>query len=287
MTREAPFVSVVVVTFGRLDSLLDTLNDLSRQDYPGYDITVVDQNPTTFREVAELAAQSNGLIRIPRLDQPNMCAARNVGIDKTQGEIVLYVDDDIRSGGHLIREHAAAYVAADIGGVGGWIEADRPDKVWKPSETSVRRPIGCNMSFRREVLKRVGGFDTHIAGPASFGDEVDIAYRIRKAGYRIAVAPKAILAHLAVPSGGCRPEDGRPREYWRSYIRNQVLVYLKTHSLPYRMALPFWLVRFGRTVQQLSGGLLKQDEFAQAASEGVTAYNQSRRVRSYLANSGD
>jgi hypothetical protein len=141
------------------------------------------------------------------------------------------------------------------------------------------------MSFRREVLERVGGFDTHIAGPASFGDEVEIAYRIRKAGYRIAVAQKAVLTHLAVPSGGCRPEDGRPREYWRSYIRNQVLVYLKTHSLLYRMALPFWLVRFGRTVQQLSGGLLKQDEFAQAASEGVTAYNQSRRVRSYLAKS--
>jgi hypothetical protein len=37
-------------------------------------------------------------------------------------------------------------------------------------------------------------------------------------------------------------------------------------------------------VQQLSGGILERDEFAEAASEGVTAYHQSRRVRGYLAN---
>ena len=287
MNPGLPHVSVVVVTVGRLDCLIDTLNDLTFQDYPCYDITVVDQNPTTFREVADLAEQSDGKIRILRLDQPNMCAARNLGIDKTDGKIVLFADDDIRCGPHLVREHAAAFLAAEIGGVGGWIEAERPDKLWKPTETSVRRPIGCNMSFRREVLEQVGGFDTHIAGPAAFGDEVDIAYRIRNAGYRIAVAPKAILTHLAVPSGGCRAEDGRPREYWRSYVRNQVLVYLKTHSLLYRMALAFWLIRFGNTVQQLSGGILERDDFARAASEGVTAYHQSRRVRSYLANDSE
>ena len=287
MSAEWPFVSVVVVTVGRLDCLLDTLNDLAGQDYPLYDVTVVDQNPVTFREFAELAAQSNGVIRIVRLEQPNMCAARNLGIDRTQGEIVLFVDDDIRCGAQLIREHAAAFRAADIGGAGGWIEAERPDKVWKPAETSVRRPIGCNMSFRREVLERVGGFDTHIAGPAAFGDEVDIAHRVRRAGYRIAVAPKAVLKHLAVPSGGCRPEDGRPREYWRSYVRNQVLVFLKTHSLPYRMALAFWLVRFWRTAHQLSGGTLERDEFARAAREGVSAYHESRGVGGYLGKKGD
>lgn len=68
----------------------------------------------------------------------------------------------------------------------------------------VMTPRGCNMSFRREALERVGGFDTAIAGPRR--DETDLALRLLAArpDAEIWFNPKARLVHLMAPTGGVR-----------------------------------------------------------------------------------
>lgn len=62
---------------------------------------------------------------------------------------------------------------------------------------------GCNMSFRREWLYRVGGFDESFYG-AAIGEEAELCHRVRKAGGRIGYAPQAGILHLVNPTGGCR-----------------------------------------------------------------------------------
>ena len=62
---------------------------------------------------------------------------------------------------------------------------------------------GCNMSFKRHVLDRVGGFDTRYVGNA-YREESDICMRVRRAGFAVRFAPAAKLVHLEAPAGGCR-----------------------------------------------------------------------------------
>ena len=68
----------------------------------------------------------------------------------------------------------------------------------------VMTPRGCNMSFRREALEAVGGFDTAIAGPRR--DETDLALRLLGAipNAEIWFNPKARLVHLMAATGGVR-----------------------------------------------------------------------------------
>jgi len=73
----------------------------------------------------------------------------------------------------------------------------------------VMTPRGCNMSFRREALLAVGGFDERFAGPRR--DESDLALRLAAAfpEAEIRYNPRARLLHLMSPTGGCRATPGR------------------------------------------------------------------------------
>ena len=68
----------------------------------------------------------------------------------------------------------------------------------------VMTPRGCNMSFRREALEIVRGFDTAIEGPRR--DETDLALRILRElpEGEIWFNPKARVVHLMAPTGGVR-----------------------------------------------------------------------------------
>jgi len=75
----------------------------------------------------------------------------------------------------------------------------------------VMTPRGCNMSFRRDVLQQVGGFDPAWIGPRR--DETDLALRIASTlpDAEIWFNPLARLVHWMTPSGGCRSGNARER----------------------------------------------------------------------------
>lgn len=56
---------------------------------------------------------------------------------------------------------------------------------------------GNNMAFRRDVFQELGDFDTRLGRgvPTESGEEVDLYYRILKAGHKIIYDPTAIVRH--------------------------------------------------------------------------------------------
>jgi GT2 family glycosyltransferase len=188
-----------------------------------------------------LAADFGGRLRMLHLRPPDTLAARNVGVRAAKGEIVLYVDDDIRCEKDFIAQHAAKYDNPEIGGVGGWIEAPSAKDPWKPEAPFVDSPFGCNMSFRREVLEQVGGFDLRFHSVPSYGEERELAHRIREAGYSIASATAALVFHHVTPDGGQRRRESQ--DYWKAYAANFVLLFRRTKPLPQQLLFPFWLLK--------------------------------------------
>ena len=54
------------------------------------------------------------------------------------------------------------------------------------------------MSFRREVLKEIGGFDLNYTG-SNVLEETDLSVRVKKASYKILFNPAMKVIHTAAP----------------------------------------------------------------------------------------
>ena len=277
-----PCVSVVIVTFEREECLLRTLEDLLVQTYPSYNITVVDQNEQPLESVGKLAATADDRLRILHLRPPDVLIARNLGIRAANGEIVLYVDDDVRCGKDFIAEHVVRYNAPQVGGVAGWIDARASKDQSKPTQPYVESAVGCNMSYRRTVLRQVGGWDLRFHSVPSYGEERELGHRIRRAGYVIATAPKACVFHDLSPTGGQRLRD--PQKYWRAYTSNFVLLFRKTRPWVQQMLLPGWLLKLRYTVWRFSGGAASESTFWGGVVEGLWHARRSRGRTDFLAS---
>ena len=64
---------------------------------------------------------------------------------------------------------------------------------------------GCNMSFRREWIIKINGFDENFYGIA-VGEEPEFCHRLTTAGGRIRYAPETELFHRFESSGGSRDQ---------------------------------------------------------------------------------
>jgi glycosyltransferase involved in cell wall biosynthesis len=93
-----PLVSVVVPsTFERVELLERCVASLVAQDYPSFEVVVVDNRPDGSVERAEFYRRLRADDRVDVVTQarPGSSAARNRGVEAVTGEIVAFTDDDV------------------------------------------------------------------------------------------------------------------------------------------------------------------------------------------------
>ena len=245
-----PFCSVIVPTYQREQVLCDTIAYLLDLSYPHYELIVVDQTPLHEPQTEQFLQQVAQRIRYIQIDQVGMCHARNVGIEAAKGDIILFCDDDIIPTPDLLTHHVRHYRDPAVGGVtgpGGY-QPDGPLSIVRGGETP-RHPLpttvveaeggaqGCNMSFRKQILVQIGGFDEGFISQAR-REETDASLRIRALGYRILFDPQASIEHLAFPSGGGRALINQEKLYCFGLFHNQAYYFGKHFPLWH---LPFFL----------------------------------------------
>ena len=212
--------SVIVITLNRPDYVRRCLECLESQVPHPDQIIVVDssKDDVTTKVVAEFPGvlylrNDNGFGR--------MTTSRNIALKHATGEIIAFVDDDAFAHAGWLAGLLAAYTSPEIGAVGGRALNNNPgeetqgiDRIGKltpygslegyfaadPGKTiSVDHIIGCNMSFRREVLARLGGFREDFPGISGVCEDSDMSLRVRKLGYTILFTPAAVLDHVGAP----------------------------------------------------------------------------------------
>lgn len=96
-------LSVIIPTYRRFGPLLETLEDLAAQSWDtqtisSVEIIIADQNPEWPEEFQEqkstFTTQDN--ICWMTLETPGVVNARNSAVEKSTGEILLFLDDDVR-----------------------------------------------------------------------------------------------------------------------------------------------------------------------------------------------
>jgi GT2 family glycosyltransferase len=84
---------------------------------------------------------------------------------------------------------------------------------------------GANMSYRKGVIERVGGFDENFFAVAS-GEDAEFCHRLKKHNALMRYSPAASLIHLAEATGGCR-DIARPEKRIPAEVRNAVYFWRK------------------------------------------------------------
>jgi GT2 family glycosyltransferase len=258
---DLPLISVVIPTYGREEPLKDSIVDALKQDYPHYEILVIDQTAQHKPEIQAFLEEqaAGGKIQWHRLNWASLPGARNYAARRAKGEVILFIDDDVLMEPGFLATHAKNYINnPEIGAVAGRVfdrmklgdsggeleidflppEAMDPGIAWyhidlvhtiKPQQVLTAR--GCNMSFRREIFIKHGlHFDERFRGSA-VREESDFCLRLRQTGYKIWYDPDAYLIHLGEETGGCHDISMRSLKYQITFYHNHFLMGLKNLNL--------------------------------------------------------
>ena len=91
--NEFPFFSIVMPTYNRAGLIIDSIKTAIAQDYPNFEIIVVDDGSTDNTEEVVLALQ-NPKIRYHKKLNEERAAARNKGAELAKGDYVTFFDSD-------------------------------------------------------------------------------------------------------------------------------------------------------------------------------------------------
>lgn len=230
---DTPSVAIIIATYNREDILIDAVADAMALPYPHLEVVVVDQTGQHADPVHRQLAEWNdaGRVRWLCVEQPGLTHARNVGLQATPADVVIFVDDDVRiPNPAFVQEHVAGLLRTGTAAVAGRVlEPDKPPFVVRSRVghlgyfgsrepgfgTSFSGPAdsvrGCNMAFWRHILMDIGGFDERYTKSA-FREDTDISFRLKKAGHRLWFSAEAWLYHLSAPTGGTRDASIRVDE---------------------------------------------------------------------------
>jgi GT2 family glycosyltransferase len=247
-------VSVVIPTYNRHEDLQKCLNSLFNLKVKPHEVIVVDSDSADGTE----KLRDHFPIRFVSIHERNRQRALNLGFSIATGDVVAFLDDDVVVCEEWMKYLIEPYANDDVGGAGGRvipygtsssfyvkISQKNVGKIFNnglvvgnfdlPSQNSIEVDslIGCNMSFRRELLQKVHGFDENYRG-TGFRDDTDLCVRIRRLGRKLIYHPKALVWHKF---RGKRV--GSEWAYW--YFRNHTYFYFKNIFIGSELGFPLAL----------------------------------------------
>jgi glycosyltransferase involved in cell wall biosynthesis len=224
-----PTVSVIVPTRNRSAALADLLAGLAVQVYPAarMEVLVVDNDSSDETEavVKEAMASLPFSLRYHRKQNDGPASSRNRGAEMATGDILAFTDSDCIPSAGWIRKAVAEFVEG-VGLVCGPIEpfdAKPDDDFFTHQIHEVNREDGlyptANVFYRRDVFMSLGMFDETMReyswGQPVGGDDTEMGWRVRRAGYRSAFANGAVVFHQATAVS--------PRAYLLSSLAARIL----------------------------------------------------------------
>jgi len=220
----APTLTVAICSkdhWNWVERLLASLEPL-RGEEP-FEVLVVDNASSDDRTRAVCATRD--WVRYVREPLVGLDFARNRAIREATGEVVAFLDDDVVVDRDWLRGMSRAWAEnPDAGCVtglvlpmaleteaqvlfelrGGFRRGFRPMRYGRKRHRDRHHPAGsgrfgagANMSVRRELVLRLGGFDEALdtGRPLPGGGDLDIFYRVLRAGSVLIYEPQAAVYH--------------------------------------------------------------------------------------------
>lgn len=209
-------LSVVIPTYKRPQSLLHVLGALTQQAvlYDAYEVIVVSDGAD--RDTAAHLRTLTTPLQLRFIEQPHagVATARNRGVDAAEGELIVFLDDDVIPSSNLLAAHIAMHAqhgpcAAVFGPLHtptdvmlqpwvAWEQAQLMDKYDRLlTGELISNPhlfYTGNASLRREHFIEIGGFDVAI----NRAEDLELAYRLATNGLSFYFCPAAVGTHYPI-----------------------------------------------------------------------------------------
>lgn len=189
-------VSVIVPTFNSEMSIRRLLESIKRQTYKNIETIVVDQS--SYDKTTKIAREYDAIVLSlppPKFYSPPT-KSRNFGAKHSRGELLFHIDSDME----LTLEVVEECVKHCKDGADTVIihEIDVGENFWARC-ISFRRSCHVNdpyleapRFFTRRCFESVGGYDETL----SFGEDLDMHYRVKHAGNKVLYVNSRIIHHL-------------------------------------------------------------------------------------------
>jgi len=252
MGRLALTIDIVIPTSGHYDLTRNCLAHLARQTRPH---TVIVSDNGDSEETAEGIGREWPAVRLLRsAERLSFAAACNRGADAGDGEVVVLLNNDVycrpdwleRLIAPLQDEPRTGSVACllvqpgeqTIDSVGLCADstlAGFPRLAGLPVARAgdprprLAGPAGAAAAYRRTAWSQVGGLDEAIF---AYAEDLDLALRLRSAGWSASAAPEAVGMHLGSATHGHRTAwQRRHAGFARGYLLRRYGVLRSRHAI--------------------------------------------------------
>ena len=208
-------ISILICTRNRASQLRDTLRSVRQTSIPDHlapELVVVDNGSTDDTDEA-IQAVSTEDIPLRRVVEPTpgVARARNTAIQNAAGEILLWLDDDVRVPTDWLHCMTRPILESEVDAVAGTVEfPSHLERAWmrpfhrtalaSTESIDLEAPeniISANMAFDRAVLADVPGFDPELGPGSRVGalEDTLFSWQLRDAGYQIGRVTETAVEH--------------------------------------------------------------------------------------------
>ncbi|MFI5251635.1 MAG: glycosyltransferase [Bacteroidota bacterium] len=208
MPEEPIEFSIIVPTYNRLPSLKRALESLFRQDFPSFEIIIV--NDGSSESTAEYLTALAGEHKLTYLHQQNKgpALARNLGIGAARGKYIAFIDDDCIAPPNWLSWYHKRFNETGASGIGGSSRTGDPSTLFavandlivnffkenlnNRAENQTPFLTSNNAAYTKSCLDHVGGFHKDFKRGA---EERDLNFRLAAAGEKLLYEPAIVIEH--------------------------------------------------------------------------------------------
>ncbi|MGK7938551.1 MAG: glycosyltransferase family 2 protein [Crocosphaera sp.] len=249
------FISIVIPTYNRQPILEKCLRALEKQQFTdekikGYEVVLVDDgsNDRTLEWLDENKPYFPHVCAFPQ-NHLGPAAARNLGVEKAKGDIIIFIDSDLVVTETFLQSHANKLVEGEkklgsdrlftYGAVINTCNFEHPTlEPYKITDFSAAYFATGNVAIARKWLEKAGLFD--ISFQLYGWEDLELGVRLKKLGLTLIKCPQAVGYHWHPPFNLAQIPNLIDKEIQRG--RMGVLFYQKHPTFEVRLMIQMTLL---------------------------------------------
>lgn len=219
-------ISIIIPVYNASATILPLLEALKKQTLKKFEVVCIDDG-STDNSLQKIKSFKGLKIRLFSQENKGPAFARNLGAQKARGDVIVFIDSDCIPKNNWL-EKMTTPLEGNVVGIMGVYETSNKDSMvarYVGYEIDRRHSrMGSHIDFistysaayRRDIFLEFGGFDTSFR--RANAEDTELSYRIRKAGYRLALARDAVVVHRHPSSLLHYLKQQFTRGYWRTLM---------------------------------------------------------------------
>ncbi|GAH14558.1 unnamed protein product, partial [marine sediment metagenome] len=227
-------ISVIIPMHNAEKTIVQTLKGLEKQTRKDFEVIIVDDGSTdtSLKLITEFKEGSSLPIKLITQENSGAAKARNVGVEQSKGDIIIFLDSDCIPRENWVEEMVRPLSESIVGCTCGYRVKNRESLIARYVDYEIARrhkklinnidTIGSySASFLRSVFIEAGGFD--IAYLDANAEDFDLSFKIGRMGYGLRFTDKTSVYHYHPDSLRKYLKQQYSRGYWRVelYLRNK------------------------------------------------------------------